>query len=72
MFAFPRLGDLFARIAAALPATVRTDARVASIVRDGSGVTVTDASGHAGRFDQLVLACGAEESRRMLCQDADL
>lgn len=49
------------------PATLRyAGVRVESVRRDAHGVTVTDASGHSARFDELVFACGAEEAKRML------
>jgi len=30
------------------------------------GVIVTDSTGRSTHFDELVLACGAEEAKRML------
>ncbi|KAL4852729.1 hypothetical protein ACK3TF_006201 [Chlorella vulgaris] len=55
MFAFPRLGEVFAAIAEALP-SVRTGVRVEGVQRSAGGVT----------YDEVVFACGAEEARRML------
>lgn len=70
MFAFPKLGDVFGAITAAIPATVRTGVHVESVQRSRTSVTVTDASGHTAVFDELVFACGAEQARRMLGDDA--
>jgi predicted NAD/FAD-binding protein len=58
------------RLAADFTGAVRLNAPVASIRRAANGVTITDTSGHADLFDDVVIAAHADEALAMLA-DAD-
>ncbi|GAB4821602.1 hypothetical protein N2152v2_008648 [Parachlorella kessleri] len=74
MFAFPKLGEVFGKMAKSINATVRTDARVERVLRRQAGkggrqhgaVVVVDSQGHSEEFDEVVFCCGTEEALRML------
>ena len=51
--------------------TIRTDAAIASIIRDGGGVTLVDQRGQRERFDEVVLATHADQALDLLA-DATL
>jgi predicted NAD/FAD-binding protein len=59
-----------ARIAAALGPDAIRHAAATRIVRDGATVEVRDATGETRRFDQVVLACHADQALALLA-DAD-
>ncbi len=58
------------RLAAALRGEVRRGTPVAAVRRTPGGVVVTDAAGHDDRFDAVVLAAHADQSRAMLIDRA--
>lgn len=59
------------RLVAALPAgTVRSNAAVATVRRDGAGVTITTIDGTRSRFDAVVMATHADQALALL-GDAD-
>ncbi|MEQ8344510.1 MAG: FAD-dependent oxidoreductase [Sneathiellaceae bacterium] len=58
------------RLAAALGPAVRTGRAVRLVARNAHGVTVIDRHGERERFDQLVLACHADQAADLL-SDAD-
>lgn len=59
------------RLIAALPdRTVRTNATVASVRRDGTGVTIATSDGATTRFDAVVMATHADEALTLI-GDAD-
>lgn len=58
------------RIAAPLRARARLATPARAVVRDADGVQVRDASGQWDRFDQVVMACHADQALGLL-QDAD-
>ena len=58
------------KIAALLGDRVRLGAGVRSVRRIANGVEVVDASGHADRFDQVIMACHSDQARHLLA-DAD-
>ncbi len=53
-------------LAAAFDGETRTGARVCSIRRDATGVTIRDAHGHAERFDQVVIATHGDTALSLL------
>ena len=54
------------RIVAPLGDRLRLATPAARVRRDGDGVTVVDAAGHADRFDHVVLACHADQALALL------
>lgn len=59
------------RLVAALPAgTVRSNAAVTAVSRQGSGATITTADGETARFDAVVMSTHADEALGLL-GDAD-
>ena len=58
------------RLTDAIDGQIRYGAGVRRVVRDGAGVTVTDASGRQERFDRAVIATHSDEALAML-GDAD-
>lgn len=58
--------DYVERLAARLRGKIRVDAPVAAVRRHRDGVTVVDASGNAARFDQVVIATGADSARAIV------
>lgn len=57
------------RLLADLPGTVRLDDGVVAVLRDADGVRLQLRSGlHPQRFDQVVLACHADQALRLLPQ----
>jgi predicted NAD/FAD-binding protein len=69
MFAFPKLGPIFAAIASRISATVLCNATVEAVERlRGGKVRVRCGSlpGGGAEFDDVVFACGAESALRML------
>lgn len=58
------------RLAEALAGHVRAGARVVEVRRDAGGALLRDATGGVERFDQVILACHSDQSRRLLV-DAD-
>ena len=57
-----------AALRAGFTGEIRTGVRVVSIRRDGEGVEVRDATGHAERFDQVVLATHGDQALALLDQ----
>jgi predicted NAD/FAD-binding protein len=55
-----------AAVAADFAGEIRLNAPVASVRRMGGGVEVRDGSGAVDRFDDIVLACHADQALRML------
>lgn len=69
------MGELPAALARALGDRVRTNVRITSIARDGSGyaIDVEGAAVPTMRADSLVLACSAQEAKRLVTPfDPDL
>jgi predicted NAD/FAD-binding protein len=60
------------KLAAPLQATTRLSRAAARIHRTAFGVEIRDAAGHADRFDQVVLACHADEALGMLAAPSAL
>ncbi len=58
------------RLVAGLDASIHLDAPVAGVRRCGAGVRVRLAGGHSQRFDEVVLACHADQSLALV-EDAD-
>lgn len=58
------------RLAACMHAEVRLKTPVASVERDGDGVTVHATGGPSQRFDQVIFACHSDQTLRLL-RDAD-
>src|SRR5262249_19409154 len=58
--------DYVKRLAARLRGKIRVSTPVAAVRRDRGGVTVVDASNDPARFDQVVIATGAENARAIL------
>lgn len=56
------------RIGAGLGARVRTDSPVKRVRRTPYGVEITDARGRAARFDQVILACHADQALGLLAE----
>lgn len=54
------------RLAAQTPASLRLGCGARHIVRNAEGVVVTDASGHADRFDEVVIATHADQALQLL------
>ncbi len=54
------------KLLAGLRAEVRSGVRVVSIRRDGQGVELRDSSGHAERFDQVVIATHGDQALKLL------
>ncbi|CAN5877553.1 NAD(P)/FAD-dependent oxidoreductase [soil metagenome] len=54
------------KLSAAFQGEVRSGARIVSIRRDALGVELRDASGHAERFDQVVIATHGDHALRLL------
>ena len=54
------------RVAAGLKGAIRRGTPVAAVERGADGVVVTDATGNPDRFDAVVLATHADQSRAML------
>lgn len=59
-----------ARIAATLKDRIRLKTPVAGIRRHSGGVRVKDTGGQEDNFDQIVLACHADQTLRILGEDA--
>lgn len=55
-----------AKLAAAFTGEVRRGARIVSVRRDAAGVELRDASGHAERFDEVVIAAHADHALGLL------
>ncbi|MES2343335.1 MAG: FAD-dependent oxidoreductase [Pseudomonadota bacterium] len=55
-----------ARLTEAFAGEVRTGVRVVSIRRDAQGVELRDSTGHAERFDQVVIATHGDHALRLL------
>lgn len=58
--------NLFRRMSECLGHRIRLGTGVRRILRDGRGVTVRDTAGGEARFDQVVLACNANQGLMML------
>ncbi len=54
------------RIMAGFRGEVRTGTPVVKVTRESDGVTVRDNQGHEARFDQVILAAHADQSRRLM------
>jgi predicted NAD/FAD-binding protein len=54
------------KLTAALKPRARLGQAAVKVVRTPAGVLVTDVTGHVERFDQVVLACHADQSLRLL------
>ncbi|WP_246018234.1 NAD(P)/FAD-dependent oxidoreductase [Pelagibacterium montanilacus] len=68
--------EYVSRLLADAKMDVRTGVEITAIHRKPSGVEITDSTGQVQRFDEVVLACHADEARRMLADaspdEADL
>jgi predicted NAD/FAD-binding protein len=59
---------IYDRMTASFKDRIHLGRGVARIVRDKDGVTVRDTSGHDERFDQVILACNANQALMMLAE----
>jgi predicted NAD/FAD-binding protein len=60
--------NLYRRMSESFKDRIHLNRAVKSIVRDSSGVTVKDEQGREERFDDVVLACNANQGLMMLAQ----
>jgi predicted NAD/FAD-binding protein len=58
--------NLYRRMTAAFRDRIHLSRGVRRVVRDGDGVTVVDEAGRSERFDEVVLACNANQGLMML------
>lgn len=70
MFAFPKLEDIYSKIIKSSGAIVKFGITVIDIKRTNQGVLVTDNNGETEKYDELVLACDAETSLKLLGREA--
>jgi predicted NAD/FAD-binding protein len=58
--------EIYRRMTASFRDRIHLGRDVTKITRDGAGVTVRDATGREERFDQVILACNANQALMML------
>ena len=63
--------EYVSRMIAPFARRIRLNCPVRRVVRHGQGVDVTDARGRVERFDEVVLACHANQSLALLCNPDD-
>lgn len=63
--------EYVAKITAPFAQHIRTSRPVVSVQRHDLGVTVTDASGHQERFDQVIIAAHSDQALAMLADASD-